>query len=175
MTWKKINEVVPFDGWRKIVQKTYELPNGKQATYDIIRSSDFVTIAAFTKKKEVVMIRQFRLGPEKDLIGFPAGNIDKNETPMQAAVRELREETGYESKKIIFLKQIRTEYREGSQFCFVALDCEKTGQQELDDIEIIDTYTISLEELKVLLIDAADDSFLDVGPGFLALHYLENH
>lgn len=175
MNWKKIKEAVAFNGWRKVIQKTYQLPDGQQATYDILKGPDYVTVAAFTKKNEAIMVKQFRAGPEKVLVTFPTGNIDEGEDPLKAAVRELREESGYEARTIIFLKKIYTEYRADCQYIYVALDCEKVGEQELDGTEFIDMYLISLEELKALCKDANDDTFNDMGPALLALDYLKEN
>ena len=55
MNWKKIKETVVFKGWRSIIQKTFELPNGKAAIFDIVSTNDFVTIIAFTKNKEAIL------------------------------------------------------------------------------------------------------------------------
>jgi len=173
MNWEKIKEVIAFNGWRKVIQKTYKLPNGQQATYDILKGPDYVTVAAFTPEKKAIMVKQFRAGPEKVLVTFPTGNIDDGEDPLAAAIRELREETGYEAREIIFLKKLYTEYRADCQYIYIALDCEKVGVQKLDETEFIDTYLISLEELKALCRDKVDDTFNDMGAGFLALDYLK--
>jgi len=172
LIWKKIKEELGFDGWRKIIQKTFELPNGEIATFDTLKGGDFVTIAAFTKNKEAILIRQFRPGPEQLLTSFPEGAIDKGESPLLAAARELSEETGYRTEKVIILKEFRMSYRVDRQICVLALDCEKVSNPSLDPTEFIETFTLSLEKFKVLLTNSADDSFINVDAGFLALQYL---
>lgn len=175
MNWKKIKEVVAFKGWRQIIQKTFILPNNKEATFDTLKGGDFVTIAAFTKDLEAILVRQYRPGPEKILTSFPEGAIDKGESAIAAAARELEEETGYKARKIVLLKEFRMAYRVDRQICVLALDCEKVSKQSLDSTEFIEIDTLPIEKFQVLLTNTADDSFTNVGTGFLALNYLTAH
>ena len=59
---------------------------------------DYVVIIA-TQNKQVITQKQYKKGAKKDCFGFPAGFKQKNETYLQAAKRELFEETGYQAKK----------------------------------------------------------------------------
>ena len=122
MIWKKIKEQIAFDGFRKIIQKTFTLPNGKTATFDTVKGGNFVTIAAFTKNKEAILVAQYRPGPETILVSFAEGAIEQEENPLEAAARELEEETGYRAEQLIFLKTIRMAYRVDRQICVLALD-----------------------------------------------------
>jgi len=173
MDWKKIKEKIAFNGWRKIIQKTFILPSGQEAVFDTLKGGDFVTIAAFTKSKEAILVKQYRPGPEQVLVSFPEGAIEKGESPMIAAARELEEETGYRAKKIVLLKNFRMAYRVDQRICVLALDCEKTSVQQLDSTEFIEIFTLSIEKFTALLTNSADDSFTTVDAGFLALHFLE--
>lgn len=56
---------------------------------------DGVIILAITKDKKLILVRQFRPALKTYALEFPAGGIDKNENPLDAAKRELYEETGY--------------------------------------------------------------------------------
>ena len=163
MDWKKVKEIVAFKGWRQIIQKTFLLPNNKEAIFDTLRGGDFVTIAAFTKDLEAILVRQYRPGPEKILTSFPEGAIDKGESVFTAAARELEEETGYKAKKIVLLKEFRMAYRVDRQISVLALDCEKVSKQKLDSTEFIEIYTLPIEKFQVLLTNTADDSFTNVG------------
>ncbi|MEM1124452.1 MAG: NUDIX hydrolase [Bacteroidota bacterium] len=169
MNWTKISEKIAYQGWRGIVQKTFKLPNGKRVAFDIIQSSEFVTIAAFTKKKEAILVKQFRPGPEVILTSFPEGGIEKGEDPKIAAARELLEETGYQAGKIVFLKKFRHSYSTEKQICFLALDCEKVSTQQLDHTEFIDVFLLPVEKFKTYLTDSSDESFTNVEAGYLAL------
>lgn len=65
------------------------------APYYSLRLPDYVAILALTEKNEVVTVRQYRPAVEQYTIELPAGIVDPGETPVEAARRELLEETGY--------------------------------------------------------------------------------
>lgn len=172
MNWKKINEKVAFKGWRSIVQKSFELPDGKKATFDVVQTNDFVTIVAFTKNKEAILVKQYRPGPEKILTSFPEGGIEAGEAPEVAAARELIEETGYQAHQYIFLKNFRAAYNTQLQVCVLAIDCEKVATQQLDTTEFIDVFLLPLEKFRQLLTNPKEESFNNIGAGYLALDYM---
>jgi ADP-ribose pyrophosphatase len=172
MNWKKISEQLVFKGWRGILQKTFKLPNGKTATFDIVQTNEFVTIVAFTKKQEAILVKQYRPGPEMSLVSFPEGMIEASEDPKVAAARELIEETGYRSNHFILLKKFRNSYSTEKQICLLALDCEKVSTQQLDSTEFIEIFLLPIEKFRSFLTNKDDESFTNVGAGYLALDYM---
>ncbi|MBR2308261.1 MAG: NUDIX hydrolase, partial [Fibrobacter sp.] len=77
-------------------KETCELPNGKVIDdFYTLWQPDWVLILARTAEGKWVMTEQYRHGTGKIALEFPAGIIDKGETPEQAALRELQEECGY--------------------------------------------------------------------------------
>ena len=169
MDWKKLKEEKVYDGWRGITKKYFELPDGVVTDYDIVDNSPFVSVAAFTANQEAILVRQYRPGPEKTLVSFCEGYIDKNETPEQAAIRELREETGYEAPSFQLLRVMYQAYSSEIKYCFLATNCKKVSSQQLDDTEHIKLFTMPLAEFKRYLIDPSVDDFVNTGLGYMAL------
>ena len=82
--------------WLKVAKETCELPNGKVIDdFYTLWQPDWVLILARTTEGKWVMTEQYRHGTGKIALEFPAGIIDKGETPEKAAIRELQEECGY--------------------------------------------------------------------------------
>lgn len=97
-----------------------------------------VLVLPITTEKEIILIKQFRPSLNKKTLEFPSGNIEKNEKPLQAAKRELFEETGYKSKKWFFLNKgvLRLERESSKNYYFIALDCcfEKKTKEKINTI-----------------------------------------
>jgi ADP-ribose pyrophosphatase len=74
-------------------------PEGFEIKRSIIRHPGSAVMMAVDEKNCVLLVRQFRLPAEKMLWELPAGRIDPGETPLKAAKRELKEETGYRARK----------------------------------------------------------------------------
>lgn len=72
-----------------------QLPDGSTAQREVIRHSGAVAIIALDDQQQVFLVRQYRIGADQYLYEIPAGLLETDEPPEQAAVRELREETGY--------------------------------------------------------------------------------
>ena len=69
-------------------------PGGVRARRDVVRHSSSVAVLPVHPDGTITLIRQYRYAFRKRVIEIPAGRIDRGETPLQAAKRELREEIG---------------------------------------------------------------------------------
>jgi len=151
--WKRIEPTtVTKVGYRTIITKTFELPDGAVETFDTFHSEgqEFASVIAVTAAKKVVIARQFRPGPEKIMDELPAGFVDPGETPEAAVRRELLEETGYRAGSIEYLGYTSKDaYMNGKWHGFIAYDCEQMNDNSgaAHEHEYVERALISIEEL----------------------------
>lgn len=86
----------------KLSRNLVELPNEELAFREVVKHKQGVCIIPVLND-EIIFVKQYRSGAEKVLLELPAGIVDENETPLDAAIRELQEETKYSSTKITYL------------------------------------------------------------------------
>ena len=89
-----------------------------------INSPDFVCIVAVTGKNELLLVRQFRHAVAELTLELPAGHVEKDETPEQAARKELLEETGHVAEKFELLASMSpsTSRFTNRMWCYFATD-----------------------------------------------------
>ena len=73
---------------------TVVLPDGRRGTREVVEHPGAVGIVALTDADEVLMVEQYRYAVGRTLLEIPAGCLEPGESPLDCAVRELREETG---------------------------------------------------------------------------------
>ena len=96
--WKILSRKLVYDGspHMKISIDKVELPNGKIINdYHRIEIKDAVMLLVKNKKGELLTYKEYRHGINCESLTFPAGAIEKDESEIDAAKRELMEETGY--------------------------------------------------------------------------------
>jgi ADP-ribose pyrophosphatase len=84
-------------GYLTVVRDTVALPDGSQATREYVRHQGAVAVVPLLDDGRIVMVRQYRHAVGQVLVEFPAGKLDPGESVLECAIRELREETGYEA------------------------------------------------------------------------------
>jgi ADP-ribose pyrophosphatase len=167
--WREISRSRVYEHFRRIDQVVYELPDGTRKSFDIEASTGSVTIFALTPDQQVIMVEQYRPGPDKTLTEFPGGIIDDDEEPIVAAGRELLEETGYTGELTFIGLRALEAYSNGVQYGFVATDCRKVAEPQLDEGEFVSVKLVSLEECKRIV---RSDYAPGAGMGLLALDHL---
>lgn len=129
-----------------------ELPDGRvMPRYYTFDFPDWVQAVALTAVGEMIMMTQYRHSAEQDFLEVPGGSLDprKTETPLEAAKRELLEETGYASTnwKSIGVHYPNPALMSNRLHTFLALDCEKIAEPSLDPYEDLTVKLMSVEDV----------------------------
>jgi len=131
---------------------TVELDNQKYAKREIVEHKSAAAILAVNEKDQVLLVRQYRKAIENYLYEVPAGILNIAEEPKDAALRELKEETGYVAGKIDLLYEFYTSpgFSNEKVYLFKAEDLTFTAT-ELDEDESIETCTVTKDEAKKMI------------------------
>ena len=151
---KVFKKEIAYDGpYIQIWNHHFVSKTGRKSIWQVAkrkRSRKIVFVFALTKKKEVLLTKQFRIPQGAMVIELPAGVTDKKgESYESAARRELLEETGHFAKKLI--KIIEGPFNAGMStdraVVFFAPDAKYAREQNLDDSEEIEVIKVPLKKL----------------------------
>lgn len=133
--------------WRRIDKWVVQTPDGKIGDYFFSVSNDVVVIVAVTDKDEIVFNFQHFISVGKKIFTLPAGYVDSG-SPLAAAKKELREETGYEASRWTKLGDCFTgKWSVNKAHVYLAEGAKKKGEQELESSEDIDVKLIKKNEV----------------------------
>ena len=153
MCEKTISKKTVFEGRILSVDvHEVELSGGRTGTREIIRHGVAVAVIARRRDGRFVFIRQFRKAMERVCFEVMAGNVDPGEAMEAAAIRELREETGYVPDSIRFLAPIYPSvgYCTERIDIFYA-DVHEPGETDFDHDENIETVLITEDKMDSMI------------------------
>lgn len=122
----------------------------KIGRFDVLECFNWVNIIALNTEGKMIMVRQYRQGTDEITLEIPGGAIDPGEENLDAAMRELREETGYTSETWQLLGKVTANPAFMSNYCvtYLALDCKKTHDLDLDPFEEIQVEEHAVDEIE---------------------------
>lgn len=127
--------------------------NGIKKVYIRGKRKNYSTVVPFLSDKEVLIIKSYRHLVDSIQFEIPSGYIEDGETPMDAAIREFNEETGYNTSKILFVGEYTLDYSmfEQKGYIFVAYDLVKKQEPRLGLMENIKTESLTTVQVKKML------------------------
>ncbi len=136
--WKTLASKLAFEHhWYNLRQDCVELPDGQVLDdYFVSLRPDLVVVFAATASNHVIFVRQFRQGIGHTTLELPAGFFH-NEKALEAAQRELLEETGYQCSALSQIGCIATDASRHNNYLYTFLGTEahKVAEQSLDPTE----------------------------------------
>ena len=121
----------------------------REHDFYILESTEWVNIIPLTPDNEVVMVKQYRHGIRAATLELPGGLVDPGNTPEQAAVRELLEETGYRPEEVQLLGSYHPQPAIMNNRCYSYLTRGVHPEQDqlLDQGEDIEVVLVPLKEI----------------------------
>ena len=161
-------ETIASGGWISLQKISYLGHDGKTRTWESasrINSQGAVMMIPVTKPGDkLIIIRQFRPPTGRLVYEFPAGLINPGENPVETAIRELKEETGYVGTVEYCSPQVFTSPGLSSEFVHlvrmsVDLNAQKDLDTHFDESEYIETFLVGQDELTDFIRKAETDGY----------------
>ena len=133
--------------------------NKRKVTREVIEHPGAAAVLAIEGGK-VLLVRQHRF-PHGNVLEIPAGTLEKGETPLRCAFRELREETGHTAKNMIPLIKYYPSIGYNTEIihCYLASGIKKVGSLQLDHDEIMSVVKVDFKKvLKMIMSGKITDS-----------------
>lgn len=153
MEEKKIDGIDIYNGKViHVVKDNVLCPNGNISIREIVKHNGGAAILCLNDKEEVLLEKQYRYAYNEIIYEIPAGKLELNENPYDAALRELEEETGKKAESLKKLGEIYPTCGYSSEVIhiFLALNTKKTNTK-FDDDEVIVSKYIPLKEVKDMI------------------------
>lgn len=147
------------------------LPNGREAMREVVEYRGSVTIIPVFDDGSILFVKQYRYPVGEELLELPAGKLEEGEEPLETALRELEEETGYTASKMRFLCDfyLAPGYSTEHMHLFIAEGLVR-GKYSPDYDEIIEPVILKEEVVREML---EKGTFKDAKTILGVLYYLE--
>ncbi len=149
------SEIVFHNKWVTIQRDAVKLPNGLVIDDYFVNVRPEVVIALpVTNDGKAIMVRQYKHGGKEILLEFPGGVFEaEKETPLEGALREMREETGYHSDEMVYLGNVFDDPTKdtNSIHFFLAKNADKKFEPEPDLTENIEIVEVPFGEIPELI------------------------
>lgn len=127
---------------------------GKDLDFVVLECANWVNVVAITERNELVMVEQFRHGSGSVELEIPGGVMDRTDTsPVEAGLRELVEETGYQGEHARVIGQVWSNpaIMNNRTYTVLVEQCRLTGQTQFDHGEDLVTQLVPLTDVPGLV------------------------
>jgi len=154
-TWEllKRRELGNYRIFRLAETRRRSTKDGKEHVFYLLDTPDWVNIIALTPAADVLLIEQYRNGTDKITLEIPGGMVDAGEEAVEAARRELEEETGYRAEQLIEIGWVEPNPAFLNNRCttFLALGCRPEGRTNFDPAEDIELKLRPMDDFSPLI------------------------
>jgi ADP-ribose pyrophosphatase len=132
----------------KVYKDEVELEDGRRTTREVVSHKQAAAVVAVNDDRKMLLVTQFRYPIHTDIKEIPAGLVDEGETPLEAAKRELKEETGYEAKEWTLLTSPYSSPGSHDEVIhiFAASGLKRISGQSLDEFEELTFDMVPFDE-----------------------------
>lgn len=132
---------------------TVRLDDGTQVEREIVEHRGAVAVVAITRQRHVLLVRQYRPAVGETLLEVPAGTLEPGEAISECALRELREETGWEAAHLepLFTQYLAPGYSSEALHVFLGLDLSPSTKGG-DADEQIEVTSVPLRDVGSLIL-----------------------
>ncbi|MFA5925353.1 MAG: NUDIX hydrolase [Parcubacteria group bacterium] len=162
--------------WIKVREDKVIQPGGKEGIFGVVEMKAGSTVLALNSKNEAYLIKEYKYAIERESIELVSGGLDGNETALDAAKRELKEETGIDAGRWIDLGVVDpfTTVIKSPNHMFLALDI-KEGRQFLEEGERLKVMKHPFEEVIRMVMDSEITHSASCACILKAARYLEEN